>query len=117
MRQSLGIEADEHDYAQSLFVARVGAERLPDGTAYERFGDDGPTALLPRGDRHFGVVHGVSDSVADDVQAMDAAAFLARLQRAFGWRAGRLLTVGERSRYAATGLLARESVAQRAVLG
>ncbi len=116
VRQSLDIEADEHDYAQTLFVARVGAERLPDGTAYERFGDDGPTALLPRGDRHYGVVHGVSDSVADDVQAMDAPAFLARLQRAFGWRVGRLLTVGERSRYAATGLLARALVADRAVL-
>ena len=116
VRQSFGIEADEHDYAQTLFVARVGAERVPDGTAYERFGDDGPTALLPRGDRHYGVVHGVSDSVADDVQAMDAPTFMARLQRAFGWRVGRLLTVGERSRYAATGLLARALVAQRAVL-
>ena len=116
VRQALGIDANEHDYAQTLFVARVGAERAPDGTAYERFGDDGPTALLPRGDRHFGVVHGVSDSVADEVQGMDAPAFLARLQRAFGWRVGRLLTVGERSRYAATGLLARALVAQRAVL-
>jgi len=54
--------------------------------------------------------------VADDVQAMDAPAFLARLQHAFGWRVGRLLTVGERSRYAAIGLLARELHAQRAVL-
>jgi hypothetical protein len=41
--------ADEHDYGQTLFVARVRAERSPDGIAYERFGDDGPTALLPRG--------------------------------------------------------------------
>ena len=116
VRQALGIQADEHDYAQTLFVARVGAERLPDGTAYERFCDDGPTALLPRGDRHYGVVHAVSDTLADDVRAMDAAAFLSRLQRSFGWRVGRLLTVGERSRYAATGLLAREIRAQRAVL-
>jgi 2-octaprenyl-6-methoxyphenol hydroxylase len=116
VRHALGIEADEHDYAQTLFVARVGTERIPDGTAYERFGDGGPTALLPRGDRHFGVVHGVSDSVADDVAAMDAPAFLARLQHAFGWRVGRMLTVGERSRYAAVGLLARELSAQRAVL-
>lgn len=116
VRPSLGIEADEHDYAQTLFVARVGAERLPDGTAYERFGNDGPTALLPRGDRHYGVVHGVSDSVADAVEAMDAPAFLARLQRAFGWRVGRMLTVGDRSRYAATGLLARELAARRAAL-
>ena len=53
-----GIQADEHDYGQTLFVARVAAERAPDGTAYERFGAHGPIALLPRADRHFGVVHG-----------------------------------------------------------
>ena len=60
VRAALGIAADEQDYQQTLFVARLRAERAPDGTAYERFGDDGPTALLPRGDRHFGVVHAVA---------------------------------------------------------
>ena len=59
VRDALRIGADEHDFQQTLFVARMRAERAPDGTAYERFGPDGPTALLPRGDGHFGVVHGV----------------------------------------------------------
>ena len=54
VRDALGIGVDEHDYGQTLFVARVRAERAPDGTAYERFGEQGPTALLPRGDRHYG---------------------------------------------------------------
>ena len=65
VRDALGIAADTHDYLQTLFVARLRAERAPDGTAYERLGDDGPTALLPRGDRHFGVVHGVARDDAD----------------------------------------------------
>jgi 2-octaprenyl-6-methoxyphenol hydroxylase len=116
VRDALGIQAQEHDYGQSLFVARVGAERAPDGTAYERFGDTGPTALLPRGDRHFGIVHGVSNDEADSVEALEPSAFLDRLQRAFGWRVGRFLTVGERSRYAATSLWSRELVGHRAVL-
>jgi 2-octaprenyl-6-methoxyphenol hydroxylase len=65
----LGIGADDHDFLQTLFVARVRAERAPDGTAYERFGPHGPTALLPRGDGHFGVVHGVPRDEADAVAA------------------------------------------------
>jgi 2-octaprenyl-6-methoxyphenol hydroxylase len=116
VRDALAIGADEHDYGQTLFVARVQAERAPDGTAYERFGDDGPTAFLPRGDRHFGVVHGVAREQADAVAALDDAAWLARLQSAFGWRVGRLLASGARSTYAATQVVARQCIASRAVL-
>ena len=45
-------------------VARLRAQRAPDGTAYERLTADGPTALLPRGDRHYGLVHGVARDAA-----------------------------------------------------
>jgi 2-octaprenyl-6-methoxyphenol hydroxylase len=116
VRNALGIAAAEQDYQQTLFVARLRAERAPDGTAYERFGDDGPTALLPRGDRHFGVVHAVVRNDADAVAALDERAFLARLQRAFGWRVGALLGVGERSAYPAIGMVAQRTTAPRAVL-
>ena len=116
VRDALGIAAEEHDYSQTLFVARLRAERAPDGTAYERFGEDGPTALLPRGDRHFGVVHGVARADADAVAMLDDDAFLARIQRAFGWRVGRLLSVGARSAYPAIRMRAARTTAARAVL-
>jgi 2-octaprenyl-6-methoxyphenol hydroxylase len=116
VRDALGIAAEEHDYAQTLFVARLRAERAPDGTAYERFGDDGPTALLPRGDRHYGVVHGVARDEADVVASLDDAAFLARIQQAFGWRVGRLLSVGARSAYPAIRVRAARITTARAVL-
>ena len=116
VRDALGIAAEEHDYAQTLFVARLRAERAPDGTAYERFGDDGPTALLPRGDRHYGVVHGVAREDADVVATLDDVAYLARIQRAFGWRVGRLLSVGARSAYPAIRVCAARNTAARAVL-
>jgi len=116
VRDALDITADEQDYAQTLFVARVRAEREPDGTAYERFGDDGPTALLPRGDRHYGVVHGVASEMADAVAVFDEAAFLARLQQAFGWRVGRFLAAGARSRYPAVRVRAGALTARRVVL-
>ncbi len=116
VRDALGIGVEEHDYAQTLFVTRLRTTRAPDGTAYERLGDEGPTALLPRGDRHHGLIHAVAREHADVVAAMDEAAFLARAQDAFGWRAGRFLSCGPRSSHAAIRVIAQRSVATRAVL-
>ena len=116
VRQAVGIGTLEQDYLQTLFVARARAERGPDGTAWERFTDSGPTALLPRGDRHYGLIHTVPRAEAAAVAALDDAAFLARAQAAIGWRAGRLLEVGPRSAYPLARVLARELVAERVVL-
>ena len=116
VRTALAIGAQRHDYGQRLFVARLRSERAPDGTAYERFGDHGPTALLPRGDRHYGLVHAVAEGEADEVASLADAAFLARVQRAFGWRAGRFLEIGPRSAYPAQRVVADALHAPRAVL-
>ncbi len=116
VREALGIGVDEHDFEQTLFVSRVRGARAPDGTAYERFTDTGPTALLPRGDRHFGAVHGVARDQAEAVHALDDAAWLQRLQDAIGWRAGRLLESGPRSAYPLIQVLAQALVGERAVL-
>ncbi|MGV8961244.1 MAG: 2-octaprenyl-6-methoxyphenyl hydroxylase [Stenotrophomonas sp.] len=116
LREALGIGTDELDYGQTLLVARVRSERLPDGTAWERFTDTGPTALLPRGDRHYGVVHGVAREQAEAVMVLDEARWLARLQQAIGWRAGRLLESGPRSAYPLMQVLAQSRVGERALL-
>ncbi len=116
VREALGIAAERHDYRQTLFVARVRAERAPDGTAWERLTDHGPTAVLPRGDGHYGTIHGVASDEADAVAALDDAAYLQRLQRVFGWRAGRLLEAGPRSAYPIVRTLAQRIVAPRAVM-
>lgn len=116
VRTALGIEVDRHDYGQRLFVAQLHGERAPDGTAYERLTDHGPTALLPRGDRSFGLVHGVAVDDADAVAALDDAGFIARVQSVFGWRAGRFTRVGARSIYPAQRTVARRTTAHRALL-
>ena len=115
-RQALGIGSDAHDYGQTLFVTRLRTQRPPDGTAYERFGPEGPTALLPRSDGHYGLVHGVGRDDADAVATLEEAAFLERVQAHFGWRAGRFLACGERSTYPMTRVLAQGLTAPRAVL-
>ena len=116
VREALGIAATREDYRQTLFVARVRSDRAPDGTAYERFGEHGPTALLPRGDGHYGLVHAVDSDEADAVAQLDDTAFLARAQQAVGWRAGRLLECGPRSAYPIVGVRAAALTAARGVV-
>ncbi len=116
VRDALGIGIETHDYGQRLFVARLRTQRAPDGTAYERLRDDGPTALLPRGDGHYGLVHGVAEGAADAVAALDDEAFLERVQQAFGWRAGRFVSIGPRSVYPLAKVVADATTASRAVL-
>jgi 2-octaprenyl-6-methoxyphenol hydroxylase len=116
VRGALDIPTETRDYGHVLFVARLRTARAPDGTGYERLTDDGPTALLPRADRHYGLVHGVAHAEADAVGALDEAAFLARVQDVVGWRHGRLLACGPRSRYAAQRVVAQATTAPHAVL-
>ncbi|GAB2510854.1 2-octaprenyl-6-methoxyphenyl hydroxylase [Lysobacter humi (ex Lee et al. 2017)] len=116
VRDALGIPAETRDYGHELVVARMRAAQPPDGTAYERLTDDGPTALLPRADRHYGLVHGVAHADATAVAALDEVAFLERLQPRLGWRTGRLLACGPRSRYPARRVIAARTTAARAVL-
>ncbi|KAF1690800.1 2-octaprenyl-6-methoxyphenyl hydroxylase [Pseudoxanthomonas taiwanensis] len=116
VRQALGIGVQRHDYGQTLFVARVRASRAPDGTAWERFTASGPTALLPRGDRAFGIVHGVPTAQAEAVAALDERGWLQRIQDVFGWRAGRFLESGPRSAYPIARVVAAALAAPRAVL-
>jgi 2-octaprenyl-6-methoxyphenol hydroxylase len=116
VREALGIAVDRHDYEQTLFVARLRAERTPDGTAYERLTEHGPTALLPRGDGFYGAIHGVARDEADAVVALSDADYLDRLQQVFGWRIGRFREIGPRSAYPIARVLARDTIAARAVL-
>ena len=73
--------------------------RAASGIAYERFTPDGPFAVLPLHDGHYGVVWTLTPQAAEHVMALPDAEYLAALQRAFGWRIGRLERVGQRSAY------------------
>ncbi len=116
VRSLLGIDYDRHDYAQTLFVSRVQAARAANGTAWERFTDSGPVALLPQSSGDYGCICTLPTIQADAVSALDDAAYLALLQERFGWRVGRFTAVGRRVAYPLQMLAARVLVARRAVL-
>ncbi len=115
-RSVFGIGVDEHDYGQTLFVCSVAAARHSDGTAYERFTDQGPVALLPMAGGQYGAICAVARADATRVAAFDDAAYRDYFQQRFGWRAGRILRVGKRSQYPLARVVARQLVAERLVL-
>jgi 2-octaprenyl-6-methoxyphenol hydroxylase len=116
IRDLVGIGAHVEDYGQTALVVNVAADRPNDGTAYERFTPTGPLAVLPLRDGSYTFVWTLAPAAAQAALALDDAAFLATLQRAFGWRAGRLVRAGRRSQYDLALTRADETVATRTVL-
>ncbi|WP_460878427.1 2-octaprenyl-6-methoxyphenyl hydroxylase [Rhodanobacter koreensis] len=116
VRAQLGIDAERHDYRQTLFVCTITPERDHANCAYERFADAGPIALLPLAERRCGLVLTVAADEADAVAALDDAAFIELAQRRFGWRLGRLSRPGKRHPFAIHRVAARQLTGPRAVL-
>ncbi|MDQ2971748.1 MAG: 2-octaprenyl-6-methoxyphenyl hydroxylase [Pseudomonadota bacterium] len=116
LRAQLGIDAEAHEYAQSLIVCTLTPERDPDGCAYERFSDDGPVALLPLSSRRCGLVLTVPAEQADTALALGDDAFVALAQRRFGWKLGRLMRPGKRQAHRARRVVAASLTAPHAVL-
>lgn len=115
-RAAWGIEAEEHDYGQTLVVCSLATDRAPDGSAFERFSAQGPVALLPMAGGHYGAICGVRREDAEAVLALDDAAYRDYFQQRFGWRAGRVTRVGQRSGYPIARLVAARITAPRGVL-
>jgi 2-octaprenyl-6-methoxyphenol hydroxylase len=120
VRQAAGIAATRDDYAQTAIVAAVRTDQADDGTAYERFTQAGPMALLPIRTPQAGhwrtLVWAAKPEEAAALLALEASQFLARWQQAFGWRAGRALQLGHRVAYPLSLVRAGAGIAQRAVL-
>ncbi len=116
VRRELGIQAEVHDYAQSLFVCTVTPDEALRGRAFERFADHGPVAMLPLAGQRAGLVLTVPEDQVEDVAAMSDAEYLAFAHARFGWRLGRLSRPGKRAPYPIRRVAAQRLTAQHAVL-
>ncbi len=115
-RTALGIGARITDYGQHAVIAHVDTTRFHDYSAYERFTDAGPIAVLPIVEGRSAVVWTLASEAAKRVLALDDARFLAELQQAFGLRLGRFTRVGRRQAYPLALTTADRLVAPRAVV-
>ena len=91
-----GVAPKERSYGQTALVADVRTDRAHANRAYERFTGEGPLALLPA-DEGFALIWTAAPQRAQLLQALEPRAFLDALQSCFGERAGRFVSVGERT--------------------
>ncbi|MFC6977831.1 FAD-dependent oxidoreductase [Microbulbifer taiwanensis] len=118
--RQLGIGVDTVQYRQQALVTTVGLQRDHGGVAHERFTDDGPMALLPLprrdGQHRMALVWTCAEEEAESLCALPESGFIARLQRTFGWRAGRIVRAGSLHSYPLSLSLAREQWRRNLVL-
>jgi 2-octaprenyl-6-methoxyphenol hydroxylase len=114
LREQLGIGYQKTEYDQHAVVAVISADQPHQQIAYERFTDQGPVALLPlldqEGYHRSGLVWTVPDDELEATLAMSDEAFMAAVQKRFGYRGGRFIKVGPRYHYPLKRVLADEQV-------
>ncbi|WP_409524589.1 2-octaprenyl-6-methoxyphenyl hydroxylase [Nitrincola sp. MINF-07-Sa-05] len=114
LRSRMGIGYTEQPYGQHAIVTNLSLDRPHLNIAYERFTDTGPLALLPSetvaGEHRCALVWTLPDEDLAAVSELNDAAFLKRLQRHFGYRAGRFIRVGTRHHYPLKLVQAEEQV-------
>lgn len=116
VRGQAGIKVRLTAYQQTAIVANVSAERSHEYTAYERFTDTGPLALLPMSDGRCSLVWSNTDQDVNTIMALNDMDFLHRLQDRFGYRLGHFTRVGARQAYPLFLMRARDMVSGRIVL-
>ncbi len=116
VREMLGITASKDHYGQRAVIGNVLSERPVDNVAYERFTEQGPLAILPIAEGRAGFIWTVSEDDAERVMNLDDEAFLAELQREFGYRLGEFSRVGKRAAYPLILSKAMRLTATRSVL-
>lgn len=116
VRDVLGIGAEIRSYAQTALIGTLTPGRPHRGTAYERFTDDGPIALLPLGAERCTVVWTASEDDAARLTATDPETAVAEMQERFGWRLGRLRRLSELKAYPLSITLAERDTAERSVI-
>ncbi|MCP4325517.1 MAG: 2-octaprenyl-6-methoxyphenyl hydroxylase, partial [Alteromonadales bacterium] len=97
--QLLAINSTTSDYGCSAIIVNVSCDKPHHNCAYERFTEAGPLALLPLSDNRYSLVWSVKNSDLAGVMELDEQAFLAKLQIAFGFRAGIFKKAGKRDCY------------------
>jgi len=116
LRRRLGLPVRQRDYGYDAIISTVTPQRAQAQTAFERFTDSGPLAMLPMTGGRFSVVWTARREETAGILALDDDAFVHRLQQRFGDRLGHLQRPGRRVAYPLRLMLAKELTRPRLVL-
>jgi 2-octaprenylphenol hydroxylase len=116
VRRQAGIETRGWDYGQRAVVAHLRPERPHGATAWQRFLDTGPLALLPLADGRVSLVWSTLPEEAESLVALDDAAFSARVTEASAGVLGTLAPTTPRASFPLRLLHARRYTGERVAL-
>ena len=111
-----GVEWRQQPYGQVAVIANVATAADHNGRAFERFTQHGPLAMLPMSDGRCSLVWCHPQDKAEEVKAWSDERFCTELQKAFGWRLGRITHAGKRTVYPLSLTTASQSVSHRLAL-
>jgi len=115
-RALAGFSVNERRYGQHAIIANLALAQPHQHTAFERFTEHGPIALLPLPQQRYSLVYTLDDAAVNQVMQLDDAAFVAHVQQAFGYRAGVFASSGKRVSYPLSLRLSGEIVRHRVAL-
>jgi 2-octaprenyl-6-methoxyphenol hydroxylase len=98
-RSLAGFGVLERQYQQHAVIANLALAQGHQHTAFERFTEHGPIALLPLTSQRYSLVYTATPDEADRLLQLDDTAFTAQVQQAFGYRAGIISGAGSRASY------------------
>lgn len=110
IRSLLGITVTAKEYAQSALVTTITLARDHGNTAYERFLANGALAMLPMQNMQCGCVWTAPHAAIKTLLHLADEDFLQQLQMTFGYRLGKILTIGKRYTYPLKMIYANEQV-------
>ncbi len=116
VRESLGIQAELHDYRQSAVICNITPDEEHRGRAFECFTPTGPFAVMPHVNGRCGLIWCVPSNEVDTLMAMPEPDFLYQANTRFGGHLGKFLQMGKRSSYPLRLVRAAEDVRSRAVI-
>ena len=99
VRELCNIGTTLHDYEQTAIVTHIRPAKPHNNTAYERFTDSGPLALLPLRDGHCVSVCCLRHESAAALMTASDEEFLRTLEQRFAGRLGRFTEAGDRRSY------------------
>lgn len=111
-----GVTWQPQSYQQIAVIANVTTSEPHNGRAFERFTEHGPIAMLPMSDGRCSLVWCHASESRDEVESWSEAEFCQQLQRAFGWRLGRITHAGARHHYPLALTTASQTVSHRLAL-
>lgn len=116
IRKLLEIPQHKTEYGQTALVTTVNTTLPHQNTAYERFTESGPLALLPIGTQQSAVVWTRGHEDAENLRLASKAEFIAELQQCFGYRLGELSLAAPIRSFPLTLVRAEKMRAQRSVI-